>query len=140
MQDIILFFQHHTALCLALIIIVLLLIILEYIKSSRNAGRLTPAKAIQLINHGKAVVVDIRDQGAFSSGHIIGAISLPAMEIKNNSKKLTKFKSRPIVIVCAAGTESQRTAALLVQQGFDARVLSGGLRAWREADMPLVKG
>lgn len=37
---------------------------------------------------------------------------------------------RPIVTVCGAGRVSRTAADLLVQRGFDARSLTGGMKAW----------
>lgn len=139
MQDIIPFIQHHTALVAALVAVLVVLIILEFLKQKQNANRLSPAQAVQYINHKKGVVVDIRNYDAYLSGHIVGAISLPLNEIKDKSKKIEKFKSQPIIIACANGQDSPRAAHLLMEQGFLVHILAGGLRAWRDADMPLVK-
>ena len=61
-------------------------------------------------------------------------------QLKVKPKKLEKFKSSPIIVTCATGIESPAAAASLVKHGFDAKVLSGGLRGWKEAELPLVKG
>ncbi|MEO8401877.1 MAG: rhodanese-like domain-containing protein [Gammaproteobacteria bacterium] len=141
MQDIQLFIQNHLMLCLGLAIVLVILVIVEFIKIKRGGNRLTPAKMTQLINHEKAVIIDVRAQDAFLSGHIVGAISLPLSDIKNKMKKIEKFKSQPVVIICAAGTESSRAAAILTQEGFNnVQTLNGGIRAWRDAELPLVKG
>jgi len=140
MQDLLLFINRHLALVTALAIILTVLIILEYIKLKRGGARLTPAQAILLMNHNKGVILDIRSAEAFATGHITSAISAPLNELKDKIKKLAKFKSQPIVIVCATGADSPKAAALLAEQGFQAHILNGGIRAWREADMPLVKG
>lgn len=140
MQDIILFMQHHLVLVATFALVLILLFILEFIKLKRGANRLTPAEAVRLINHEKAVIVDVRSYEAYLTGHIVNAISLPLSEINGKIKKIEKFKSQPIVVVCGTGTEASRAALLLTQQGFQAQVLSGGLNAWRDAEMPLIKG
>ena len=49
---------------------------------------------------------------------------------------------RPVVTVCNAGRVSQTAAAILVERGFDARSLTGGMKAWslawNAADVPLA--
>ncbi|HSW69057.1 MAG TPA: rhodanese-like domain-containing protein [Gammaproteobacteria bacterium] len=140
MQNILPFINHHLALFTALAIVLVILIILEFIKLKRAAARVTPAQVTHLINHDKAVILDIRTTDAFGSGHIVGAISLPFKELKDKLKKIEKFKSQPIVIVCATGAEASKAASSLTQQGFQVKILGGGLRAWRDAEMPLVKG
>lgn len=140
MQDLQVFINHHLALVTLLAIILVILVILEFIKIKRGASRLTPAQVIHLINHDKAVVIDIRSADAFANGHITGAISLPFDQLETKIKKIEKFKSQPIVLVCATGADSPKAAAILVQQGFQAQLLNGGIRAWRDAEMPLIKG
>ena len=140
MQDISTFIQHHPMLILGLAIILIALVIVEFIKQKRNANRISPTQATQLMNHSDAAIIDIRSSDAFLNGHIVNAVSLPSNELPNKTKQLEKFKSRPIVIVCSAGLESPRIASSLMQQGFNAQALAGGMRAWIEAEMPLVKG
>ena len=140
MQDIILFMQHHLLLVAAFAAVLFLLFILEFIKIKRGTQSLGPAEAVRLINHEKAVIVDVRSYEAYLTGHIVNSVSLPLNEIKDKIKKIEKFKSQPIVVVCGTGVEASRAATLLTQQGFQAQVLAGGIRAWRDAEMPLVKG
>lgn len=139
MQDIIVFMQQHWALSLALIVVLILLILLEFIRQTRTGNGLSPQQVTRLINHENAVVVDVRSTDAFANGHIIDAISVPVSELEK-SKKLEKFKTQPIVLVCASGNESQRAVATLSKNGYKVYFLNGGLRAWREAEMPVVKG
>lgn len=139
MQDILSFIQNHWMLTAALFIIFALLLIVEFLRQQHGAKRISPVQATQLINHQDAVIVDIRPMDAFKTGHIVGAISIPFAELENKSKKLEKYKSKPIILVCASGLESARATTLLMQQGINAYILAGGIRSWREAEMPLVK-
>lgn len=139
MQDILSFIQSHWMLSTALIIIFVLLLIVELIRQRQGARRVSPMEATQLINHQDAVLVDLRSADAFKTGHIVGAISIPFAELENKSKKLEKYKSKPIILVCAAGLESARATTLLMKNGLSAFILAGGIRSWRDAEMPLVK-
>ena len=139
MQDITVFIQNHLLLSLVLVIALILLIIIEFVKQNSGATRLTPRRATHLINHMDAVIVDIRDSEAFNKGHIVNAINLPSKEIEQKIQKIDKFKSQPVILVCATGVESQRAFMTLQKKGFNVQVLDGGMRAWREAEMPVVK-
>ena len=47
----------------------------------------------------------------------------------------------PVVMVCARGVRAQRAVAVAKKLGYDnAQALSGGLAAWREANLPVEKG
>lgn len=139
MQDLTSFIINHPLLNLAGGIVLILLIILEFIRSRRNAFNISPTQVTQLINRENAVVIDIRPQDAFRDGHVIDALSISRQDILQNPKKLEKFRARPLIIVANASSESQKIAALLLKQGYNAYSLSGGIRAWNEAQMPLVK-
>lgn len=140
MQDILLFVQHHLELAAAVAVILVLLIIIEFIKIKRGANSVSPAQAVQLINRQNAPVIDLRSNDAFLSGHIVGALSIPLADLDSKMKKIEKFKSQPIVLACATGIESQQAATTLLKHGYNPQILAGGMRAWRDAGMPLVKG
>lgn len=140
MHDILLFAKSHWTLSLALIIVIILLMMLEFMRSKNNARRINHSRATLMINHDNAIVLDVRTTEAFLSGHIVDAISLPANEIQTKLTKLDKYKTQPIIVYCANGTDSDRIANLLIKQQFNAFVLQGGLRQWKEANLPLVKG
>jgi rhodanese-related sulfurtransferase len=139
MHDIVLFIQHHWLLNAAFLVVLFILTLLEFANQKRNATKATPAQVTLLINRNKAALIDIRDKNAYAEGHIIGSLSIPTTELPNQSKKLEKLKSKPIVIVCEQGAVSARTANPLLKQGYDVRILAGGINAWRKADLPLVK-
>ncbi len=139
MQDILLFLSHHSLLTMGIIVVFILLLITEFLRAKQGSFRLTPSQAAQLINHQNAVVIDLRPLDAYRSGHIIDAISIPARDIQANTKKLEKFKNKPLLLVCPTGIESQKVAAALLKQGYTVYILAGGIRAWNEADMPLIK-
>jgi rhodanese-related sulfurtransferase len=138
MQDFLPFLQHHWLLTSAFGAVLVLVMLVEYLKNRGNTHHLSPSKAIHLINHENATVIDIRSQEAYTSGHIVGSLSIPANEL---TKKIDKFKAQPIIIVCATGAESARIVSTLKPKEVGPTyVLSGGIRAWKEAEMPLIKG
>ena len=139
MQDLITFFGNHPLLSMAAAVVLVLVFIVELLRAKRNTFNISPTSAVQLINHQNAVVIDIRPNDIYRKGHIIDAQSISQQEMKNSLKKLEKFKNKPIIIVCSAGIESQKVAALLLKQGYNAFSLTGGIRAWNNAGMPLVK-
>ncbi|MBV8802514.1 MAG: rhodanese-like domain-containing protein [Gammaproteobacteria bacterium] len=139
MKELILFLQNHQMLSIALIIILILLFIVEWFRTKLNARRISPRETTHMMNHEDAIIVDIRNADAFHNGHIIGAISLPFPDLEKQYKKLEKNIKKPIIIVCATGLESPRAAQFLSKHGYHTLIQAGGIRAWIEADMPLVK-
>ena len=142
MQDIILFLQNHILLTTGLAGILILLMMIEFIKARRATHHLTPLQVTQTINRqDDAIIVDLRSADAFANGHIVGSRSFPLTDLEYAMKKLEKNKSQSIVLICDSGVQSARVYATLQKKGFTkVYLLNGGIKAWRNAEMPLVKG
>lgn len=139
MQDLFRFIQTHSLLASIAAIAVLLLAIIEFMRYQRQAAHISPTKLTQLINHHQAVIIDVRPAAAYNNNHIIGSISIPLAEWKENAKRIAAFKGRPLVLVCAKGVEATTIASSLKKQGLTVAVLQGGIQQWITAGMPLVK-
>ena len=104
-----------------------------------GADSLNPAQAVQLMNREKAAVIDVCGADEFASGHVVGAKNIPLGQL-GEGKGLPSNKAIPLVVVCAAGSRSARAVAQLKKLGYEnAQSLSGGLKAWREANLPTEK-
>ena len=107
-------------------------------EGSLNAG-LTPTLAVQMINKEKAQVIDVCSAQEFAAGHIAGAKNVPLEQIASG-KGLPSNKGIPLVVVCASGIRSGKAVAELHKMGYEkAQSLSGGLKAWRDANLPIDK-
>ena len=96
--------------------------------------------ALQLINHKNALVLDVREESEFKSGHIRGAKLIPLAKLKDRIGELERFREKPIVVVCRSGHRSTSACALLGKLEFgQAYNLSGGMMAWQKADLPVEK-
>lgn len=110
---------------------------------NRGAGGLqaSPSEAVLLINRGNALVLDVRDQGEFAAGHIADAKHIPAAELESRIGELRKFKDKPIIVQCQSGMRSAQACATLRRHEFSqVHNLQGGLNAWTQAKLPLVRG
>lgn len=61
--------------------------------------RITTAELEELMNQGKVVVVDVRNQAAYDLGHISGAKLIPVPQVGERTKELPRDKM--IVTYCA---------------------------------------
>ncbi len=104
-------------------------------------GTLSPAGAVQLINREKAVVIDVCEPEEFALGHVNGAKNIPLGQLEERLPSVVKNKALPLVLVCAKGPRAVRAEAMAKKLGYDkAQALAGGLKAWREANLPVEKG
>ncbi len=117
------------------------IIITEIRRLFRGFKSLKPAELVQLMNGGDAVVVDLSSSSDFEKGHIAGSKNVQASQFGPEHKLVASAKQRPVVLVCRAGTASETAARALKKAGFEqVSVLDGGLPAWQQAELPLVKG
>ena len=107
---------------------------------SASGGSLTPARAVQLINREKAVVIDVCETEEFAAGHLVGAKNVPLGQLEERLPATVKNKALPLVLVCASGARANRAVAIAKKLGYDnAQAMAGGLKAWREASLPVEK-
>lgn len=139
MEQISQFITNHWQLWLALVVVLIAIFANELISQKNRGKELSPAATVDLINHENAIVIDLRDADAFRAGHIIDAIHASADDFTGT--RMDKYKTKPVILVCARGLQSATLAAKLRTQGFtQPTVLAGGITAWQTAGLPLVKG
>jgi rhodanese-related sulfurtransferase len=140
MQQFMNFVVAHWALWSLLLIIVVLLLWTELRQHVTGISRLNPQQAVALMNGEDALVLDVRPAEAFNRGHILRARNIPMSDLAQQLKKLQKFKSKPILVVCQKGVTSSKAGVLLRQHDFiKVYSLSGGLEAWSQANLPITK-
>ncbi len=76
-------------------------------------------------------VLDVREDGEWSAGHIDGALHIPLMQVPARMTELPPDSQ--VLVVCRSGARSAQAAAYLQAQGVDAVNLAGGLIAWVRA-------
>ena len=110
------------------------------VSSGMNAGVLTASGAVQLINRERAVVVDVSEAGEYAAGHVGGAKNVPLSQFEEKLTSAVKNKGLPLILVCPTGARANRAMAMAKKMGYDkAQALGGGLKAWKEASLPLEK-
>ena len=107
-------------------------------RKSTGGPWVNTAEATHLINREDALVVDVRDPGEYGAGHILGAKNVPLSRLDDG--ELAKRKDRPVIVYCDGGERAGKAISVLKKQGF-ARVvnLSGGIKAWQQAGLPVEK-
>ncbi len=138
MDRIVEFTLNHPLLVSAAFFVIAMIIVTE-LRRARGVKEINANDAVRLMNDG-AVIFDVRQREQFDSGHIINAKNFPLSTFEQVTEKLGKFKQKSVIVCCETGAESGRAAKTLGGLGFSSLVnLRGGLRAWREENLPLVK-
>ena len=142
MQDYMEFARNHLVLCLAWVVLLVLVIVTTFKGLFSKVKTVSRGEATHLINKQDAVVVDVRSRDDYRKGHISGAVNLAAADIKKgNLAEIEKFKTQPVIVVCATGQSAGESASQLSAAGFvNVSVLKDGISGWSGENLPLVRG
>ena len=80
-------------------------------------------------------VLDVREQVEWDHGHIDGARHLPMTQLVERREEIPQGR---LLVVCRVGSRSAQVTAYLVQQGYDAVNLHGGMVDWAAAGRAMV--
>lgn len=95
-----------------------------------------PARAAaELVEHGEALLLDVREHDEWRAGHAPGAVHIPLGELAQRFAELPK--GRRIVAVCRSGNRSALATESLLRAGLEVENLDGGMKAWQKAGLPL---
>lgn len=110
-------------------------------KSANGVPNLCPAEAVTLINRSNALVLDVREDAEFATGHIANATHIPLAQMAQRIGEIKKYQNKPILVNCQHGSRSAKVCKLLREAEFtQVHSLQGGLNAWLEAKLPIIKG
>jgi rhodanese-related sulfurtransferase len=140
--DLLAFAGRNPILSLALAGLTVAIVANEVATLLRGYKALKPAELTALMNTIEdAVVVDISPSADFEKGHIAGSRNVQASQFGPEHKLVAGARQKPVIVVCRSGMTAQGAAKKLKKAGFEqVYVLDGGVAAWRQAELPLVKG
>lgn len=89
----------------------------------------------------KPFLLDVREASELAdAGMIEGSVNVPLKTLVKSLDKLPKDKTAPIVVYCAVGHRGAMGMMTLHLLGYtNVKSLSGGLNAWKAANLPTVK-
>jgi rhodanese-related sulfurtransferase len=82
------------------------------------------------------VLLDVREPEEWDAGHAPDATWIPMGALDARVGEIPR--ERRIVTVCRSGARSERVTQALVQRGYDAVNLAGGMQAWEADGRPVV--
>jgi rhodanese-related sulfurtransferase len=135
------FAAEHSIMVPALAVLTVAILYTEFSRLTSGFKAVDPAGLTALINRQDALLVDVSASGEFEKGHIAGAKNVQMSQFDADNKVLAKVRELPVALVCRSGTSSAEAARKLAKAGFSQVFwLDGGLAAWQQANLPLVKG
>lgn len=95
----------------------------------------------KLISTKGAQLIDVRTLGEYNSGHLKNALLIDYMSSDFKSKAFKGIdKSKPVLLYCASGGRSAKSAKMYKEAGFKKVYnLVGGFRAWKAKNLEIEK-
>ncbi len=109
-------------------------------RGASGVPALSATEAVMLLSRAKPLVLDVRDEAEFAAGHIQGAKHIPLAQLADRLKEIEKYKDKAVLVHCQRGMRAKAACTILKAQQFtQLQQLDGGLEAWQQANLPLVK-
>jgi rhodanese-related sulfurtransferase len=93
--------------------------------------------AYQMYQEG-TFVLDVRTPEEWNEFHAPNTTLIPLDELASRVDELPR--DQPILVVCRSGNRSQTGRDILMQAGFEATSMNGGLNEWRTNGYSVVSG
>jgi rhodanese-related sulfurtransferase len=100
-----------------------------------EARNVNVKETLELVESG-ALLLDVREDNEWESGRAASATHIALNDVPDHLEEFPK--DRTIVCVCRSGARSGRATKFLVERGFDAVNLEGGMLAWSAEGEPFV--
>ncbi|MCZ3387263.1 MAG: rhodanese-like domain-containing protein [Actinomycetia bacterium] len=100
-----------------------------------GAPSVSASEARELVDAG-AVMVDVRTTSEWNAGHSALALHMALDQLSQKQRRIPKDKK--VVVVCRSGNRSRGAAKHLIESGYDAVNLAGGMHAWQRSGESLV--
>ncbi|MEE1043739.1 MAG: rhodanese-like domain-containing protein [Clostridia bacterium] len=93
--------------------------------------QITPQEAKKIMDSGvEHIILDVREQDEFDSGHIPNAIMIPYSEIENRAEEMLPDKDAQILVYCRSGRRSKIASESLAKLGYTNIKEFGGIIDW----------
>lgn len=82
-----------------------------------------------------AFLLDVREQNEYDNAHIASIdLLIPLAEVNKRYSELPQDKE--IIVTCRSGGRSARATQFLLEKGYNAVNMAGGILAWHRAELP----
>ena len=99
--------------------------------SSGSYQQITQEKAKEMMDFQEVIILDVREQDEYNSGHIPGAILLPVGTIdENTAAEIIPEKDSVVLVYCRSGNRSKTASSALSELGYTNIYEFGGISTW----------
>src|ERR1044071_6683822 len=99
-------------------------------EAKKNITEISPAEAQQQIEHGDAVLIDVREDEDWREDHAKGAKHLTRGTVELEIEEQVPDLKTPIICYCGGGSRSALVTESLQKMGYEnVRSIAGGFRS-----------
>ncbi|MGI5962584.1 MAG: rhodanese-like domain-containing protein [Lawsonibacter sp.] len=92
---------------------------------------ITQEEAKDLMDTQEVIVLDVREQDEYDSGHIPGAVLLPVGTInEDTAAAVIPEKDTSVLVYCRSGNRSKAASSALAELGYTNIYEFGGINTW----------
>lgn len=119
-----------------IIVFLVLLIIGSFLLfyPANNTQESTPAistlEGVDLYGNSNNIFLDVRTLDEHKTISIPNSLIIPVQELESRVNELKKYKDQNIVVYCRSGNRSRTGTEILINNGYNAVNLSGGIINW----------
>ena len=87
-----------------------------------------------MANSEEIIILDVRNPEELigKHGQIEGVINIPVQDLENRIALLNNYKEKKIAVICRSGNRSKDGTAILIDNGFNAYNVKGGMKAYNK--------
>lgn len=80
-------------------------------------------------NTAGSVLIDVRTEDEFDSGHILGSINIPLDSLESVYDEISD-EEIPVFVYCRSGSRSEQAKYMLAEMGYGNVTNIGGIQDW----------
>ena len=93
--------------------------------------QITQEEAKEMMDTQEVIILDVREQNEYDSGHIPGAVLLPVGTIdETTAAEVIPEKDSTVLVYCRSGNRSKTASAALAELGYTGIYEFGGINTW----------
>ena len=99
--------------------------------SENDYQQISQEEAKEMMDTQDVIILDVREQDEYDSGHIPGAVLLPVGTIdEETAAEVIPEKDSTVLVYCRSGNRSKTASSALAELGYTNLYEFGGINTW----------
>ena len=99
--------------------------------SENDYQQISQEEAKEMMDTQEVIILDVREQDEYDSGHIPGAVLLPVGSIdEDTAAEVISEKDSTVLVYCRSGNRSKTASSSLAELGYTNIYEFGGISTW----------